>query len=418
MPKTRSWPMLLGLGLLAITQAAAQTGPAAGKDWQAYNNEAVRLSRERDWKGSAAAASQALELLEEQTQGKDSPATATVLTNLGLALARGSFLNSEAKAQLGQAVSHLQRALRMQKRLHGPTSAEAGQAELNLGNAYNQSANKQPELALQHYRNFLAIEEQRLGADSLELVGHMVNVAAVALEAKHYDTHEALQIRALQIREKRLGPDDASLAQNLQTLATLHQILHDFDGARPYLERAYMIRDKALGPGHADTVSTLDRILRLLREKANHAKVLAEHLKHQWQLPHLPAWAREGGAAQSQAPVALNAPRIEQVALNARQQHEQATRINLSQLIDPLVRGDEILRLQIVLSSPGQPADNMPKAVLLVNGEPHSVADLRSYPVSFPYSVPRPNAGMPLELDLSGPAVIGQIVLVLRRRQP
>lgn len=409
---------MLGLGLLAITQAAAQSGPAAGKDWQAYNNEAVRLSRERDWKGSAAAASRALELLEEQTQGKDSPATATVLTNLGLALTRDSFLSSEAKTQLGQAVSHLQRALRMQKRLHGPTSAEAGQAERNLGNAYNQSANKQPELAMQHYRNSLAIEEQRLGADSLELVGPMLNVAAVAFEAKHYDTHEALQIRVLQIREKRLGPDDASLAQNLQSLATLHQTLHDFDGARSYLERAYMIRDKALGPDHADTVSTLDRILRLPREKANHAKVLVEHLKHQWQLPHLPAWAREGGATQGQGQVALNAPRIEQVTVNARQQHAQAARVNLSQLIAPAVRGDEILRLQIVLSSPGQPPDNMPQAILVVNGEPHSVADIRSTPVLFPYSGPRPNAGTQLELELTGPAVIGQILLTLRRSLP
>lgn len=80
-----------------------------------------------------------------------------------------------------------------------------------------------------------------------------------------YDEAEALYLRSLALKEETLGLEHLNLAPTLNTLALLYHHQRRSTKAEPLFQRALAIVEKALGPEHPEYATCLQNYAALLR---------------------------------------------------------------------------------------------------------------------------------------------------------
>ncbi len=133
------------------------------------------------------------------------------------------------------------------------------------------------EKAEQLSRHALAIREQALGPNHLDVAMSLHGLALVLLQQGHYDEAESINMRALRIREETLGPNHPDVALSLNSLSLVYFSQARYEEAERMQARALAIREKALGPDHPDVAAILDNIANVYRSQAQHKK--AEKLR-------------------------------------------------------------------------------------------------------------------------------------------
>jgi CHAT domain-containing protein/tetratricopeptide (TPR) repeat protein len=112
----------------------------------------------------------------------------------------------------------------------------------------------------------IAIQEQVLGPDALELADSLLLLGFVLEGAIDYPGSRHALERALMIREKAVGRDDPSTTRTRLALAGSLKQTADFAGARREYERVLAIRERASGPDHPDVATVLNNYALLFRD--------------------------------------------------------------------------------------------------------------------------------------------------------
>ncbi len=122
------------------------------------------------------------------------------------------------------------------------------------------------------YRRGLAMREKDLGPVHPEVAQSLNNLAEVYYAQGKYTEAEPLHKRALAIREKVLGPVHPEVAHSLNNLAAVYRDQGRYGAAEPFCKRALEIWQKVLGPVHPEVASSLSTLADLSRGKGRFAE--------------------------------------------------------------------------------------------------------------------------------------------------
>jgi tetratricopeptide (TPR) repeat protein len=118
----------------------------------------------------------------------------------------------------------------------------------------------------------LAIVQNALGPDHLDVATALNNLAVLYMELGRFAEGEPLLARALAIRETALGQNDPSVARALHNLALVYMELGRHAEAKSVHVRALAIREKAFEPNHPEVVSSLTGLGVLYRTQRRYAE--------------------------------------------------------------------------------------------------------------------------------------------------
>jgi tetratricopeptide (TPR) repeat protein len=163
----------------------------------------------------------------------------------------------------------LTKAVATRERVLGPNSADLASALNNLGVLYaRQQRLTEARKALERG---LAIGEQSVGAKHPRTVPLIANLGWVYFTEGRYHKEsflkaETMYRRLLALQEQRMGPDRIEVSDALASLAEVCAAEKNYREAKQLEERALAIRRTLLGPQHPDTVKTLKQYTFLLRK--------------------------------------------------------------------------------------------------------------------------------------------------------
>ncbi len=143
------------------------------------------------------------------------------------------------------------------------------------------------------FQRALAIAEQRLGSQHLQVASCLNNLGVLYKEQGKYEQAEPLYLQALHIRERALGPHHLGLSYNLNSLGLLYYEQGRYSEAEPLYLRALHIREEALGPHHSWLASSLNNLGILYMDQGKHSEAEPLYLRalHIWEQalgPHHP----------------------------------------------------------------------------------------------------------------------------------
>ncbi len=118
----------------------------------------------------------------------------------------------------------------------------------------------------------LAIREQTLGAEDLDVADSLNELAELYRHQGKYTEAEPLYQRALTIRENILGPVHPDVATSLNNLARPYHHLARYAEAEPLYQRALAIREQTLGSEHPDFAASLNDLALLYFTQGYYAK--------------------------------------------------------------------------------------------------------------------------------------------------
>jgi tetratricopeptide (TPR) repeat protein len=123
----------------------------------------------------------------------------------------------------------------------------------------------------------LAIQEESLGTEHLELAVVLNSLAGVAWAEGEYAEARGYLERAVGIQEKALGAGHPEVANSLSNLGVLSKSEGKYEQARGYGERALAIWERALGPEHPDVAYALANLGALLETEGKHEEARSRY---------------------------------------------------------------------------------------------------------------------------------------------
>ena len=128
------------------------------------------------------------------------------------------------------------------------------------------------EQALPLAERVLALREQALGADHLDVATTIKKLADLYKNKGDYDKAELLYQRALGIREKAFGPEHPNVAATLGSLADVYYYKGNYDRAEALYQRALAILEKAVGPENQNVALLLNNLASIYTQQGDYAK--------------------------------------------------------------------------------------------------------------------------------------------------
>jgi CHAT domain-containing protein/Tfp pilus assembly protein PilF len=152
----------------------------------------------------------------------------------------------------------------------GPDHLDVATSLNNLAGLYQQQGRYAEAEPL--YKRSLTIREKARGPDHPDLATTLNNLALLYNDQGRYAEAEPLFKRSLVIDEKVFGPDHPVVAADLNNLAGLYLEQGRYAAAEPLLKRSLAIREKALGPDHPDLATTLNNLALLYYHQGRYAE--------------------------------------------------------------------------------------------------------------------------------------------------
>ncbi len=110
------------------------------------------------------------------------------------------------------------------------------------------------------YRRALAIRERAFGPSHVEVAQIVGSLGGSYLERGRYAQADTLLHRALAIREQHVGPNDPTVAVSLGNLGALYWSQGKLAEAEPFLRRSLAIRERTLGADHPALAEGLNNL--------------------------------------------------------------------------------------------------------------------------------------------------------------
>jgi tetratricopeptide (TPR) repeat protein len=174
------------------------------------------------------------------------------------------------RAEYDEAAPLCERALAISEQALGPDHLDVANSLNNLALVYR-AQGRYPQ-AEPLYQRSLAIYEKVLGPEHSDVATSCNNLAVLYRAQGRYAQAEPLLRRALAIWEKFLGPEHPNVAQSLNNLAVLYREQGGYERAEPLNQRALAIREKVLGPEHPNVATSLNNLAELYREQGGYER--------------------------------------------------------------------------------------------------------------------------------------------------
>jgi tetratricopeptide (TPR) repeat protein len=169
-------------------------------------------------------------------------------------------------------------ALKIQEKLFGARSPEAGQAREILGEAYLAEGDLSKATSFLNQAQDILRDVSTPG--NYSRVEILLDFGEVAEKEGNYTKAEELYTQAIRTAEETAGPEHSEVARALSHLGDLYRDQQQFDitKADPVLERALAINERALGAEHSSTASVYSdlSLLRFYERRPQEAKHFAE----------------------------------------------------------------------------------------------------------------------------------------------
>jgi tetratricopeptide (TPR) repeat protein len=153
------------------------------------------------------------------------------------------------------------------------------ESELLITSSRGLTERGEPEAALAAASEGLALREQLLGPDHLDLVPALMVVSRVYYVQGELDKMEATYQRALGILEPHYGSDHPALTSALANLAVVHLLQGRTQLAVEILERVLILRTQQLGSDHISTIDVRSNLGIALVKLGKHEQAEV-HLRH------------------------------------------------------------------------------------------------------------------------------------------
>src|SRR3982751_3122567 len=141
-----------------------------------------------------------------------------------------------AAAQIDEAISLAERALKLAEKELGPEHGAAVLSLATLAQLYDQKSDYD-RAELFYQRALVIVEKPNSGLEPSFLATLLDGLGRVYDLKGDFARAEPLYKRALAIQEKTLGPEDAAVATTLTNLGALYQTKADYGAAEPLLQR-------------------------------------------------------------------------------------------------------------------------------------------------------------------------------------
>jgi len=116
----------------------------------------------------------------------------------------------------------------------------------------------------------LTLYEQEVGAEHLQTVTCLSNLARLSVLQGNYEQAEPLYKITLSVRERQLGAEHPDVASTLNSLADAYVHQSKYQQAEPLYLRALAIREHHFGVEHSETASSLNSLGWLYREQGKY----------------------------------------------------------------------------------------------------------------------------------------------------
>ena len=113
------------------------------------------------------------------------------------------------------------------------------------------------------YKSALAVRERQLGVEHPETASSLNSLADVYVHQSKYQQAEPLYLRALAFRERHFGAEHPETASSLNNLGWLYREQGKYEQAERLLKRALSIRERHLGAEHPATLASCNNLARL-----------------------------------------------------------------------------------------------------------------------------------------------------------
>ncbi|WP_271251580.1 tetratricopeptide repeat protein [Pseudanabaena sp. Chao 1811] len=152
-----------------------------------------------------------------------------------------------------------------------------GKNHIDVANSVNslavvyQSQGKYSEAEPLHLRS-LEIRERQLGKENPHVANSINGLAQLYRAQGKYSEAEPLYLRSLEIRERQLGSTHPDVANSLNNLAELYQVQGKYSEAEPLLVRSLSINERQLGSDHPDVANSLNNLAQLYRAQGRYSE--------------------------------------------------------------------------------------------------------------------------------------------------
>ena len=198
----------------------------------------------------------------EAVLGKMHPEVASCLDLLGRAhVQRGAYADAEPP---------LQRALAIREASLGKNHPDVATSLSGLASLYY--AQWQNERVEPLYERALAIREAALGKNHPDVANSLSGLAHLYMAQGHDERAEPLFERALAIQEATLGKNHPAVASSFNILGNLYTFRGYYERAEPLFERALAIREAALGKNHPHVARSLNSLANLYSHRGLYAQ--------------------------------------------------------------------------------------------------------------------------------------------------
>jgi len=182
-----------------------------------------------------------------------------------------------AQRKLDEALPLAERALAIRENVLGPEHLEVIAIVRDIGALYFEQGNlSRAEPSLQRV---LAAKEKSPGPNQLDLAQAQNDLAELYLAKGDFAKAEPLFQRSLAIREKALGPDHPDVATSLNNLGGVYYEQGEYSRVEPLWERALVIVEKTLGPEHPDVADALHSLATLYYTKGDYVRAEPMYLR-------------------------------------------------------------------------------------------------------------------------------------------
>jgi tetratricopeptide (TPR) repeat protein len=178
---------------------------------------------------------------------------------------------SEGKRE--EALEHMQRALGLLEKLHGPDHPRVAVMYNNLGGV--QSGMGMLQEALASNETALGIRQTVLGPDHPDVATSYSNLGRLLTDLGRYD--EALERfeAALAIMDEALGERHSKRISTLLAVGNTLKLKGDLEQARAKLERALVLREETAGKSHPHVATALTNLGELLNDQGEFEEALS-----------------------------------------------------------------------------------------------------------------------------------------------
>jgi eukaryotic-like serine/threonine-protein kinase len=166
-----------------------------------------------------------------------------------------------------EAAERFQRALDLERQLHGPRHANVADRLHDLGDTELERSRLDDAERL--HREGLAMRRELFDARAPEIARSLSSLAATLNAAGRNDEAEQLQRDALSIDRAQPGPDDTRVADDLEILATILHDKGDYQAAVTVGEETLALRRSLLGDEHLETATAMNNLAGYLRRRGD-----------------------------------------------------------------------------------------------------------------------------------------------------